>query len=355
MSTQFDRVALIQRLEHADGPADLSDAFPDTLWSILREAGATVWSIPQVLGGEGCDRETLLDRFAVVAQGSLTAAFILSQHDAALRRLLAVGPDRPVAVRWLEAVVSGEAFATIGVSQLTTSRRLGVQALRIMDGEDGSRTLEGAMPWVTAADRADVFVTGAVQSDGRQVLFAIPSNRPGLEVKPPFALAALGASRTTEIVCSKLVFDDGDRLAGPSADVMAHTSAAGTGGLETSALALGQARAAVIALEAERPDRSELAEPVEALRDSLETAWRELLETAKAADGSKSSAQIRSSANGLALRATQAYLTARRGRGFLKDDPAQRWARQALFFLVWSCPSPVANAAIRELAGVCSL
>ena len=60
-----------------------------------------------------------------------------------------------------------------------------------------------------------------------------------------------------------------------------------------------------------------------------------------------------SQANALVLRTTQAYLTARKGTGFLRTEPAQRWARQALFFLVWSCPGPVAQAAIRDLAGLC--
>jgi hypothetical protein len=63
--------------------------------------------------------------------------------------------------------------------------------------------------------------------------------------------------------------------------------------------------------------------------------------------------QIRAQANALVLRATQAYLTARKGSGFLRSEPAQRWARQALFFLVWSCPTPIAQAAIRDLAGLC--
>ena len=63
--------------------------------------------------------------------------------------------------------------------------------------------------------------------------------------------------------------------------------------------------------------------------------------------------QVRAQANALVLRATQAYLTARRGSGFLRSEPAQRWARQALFFLVWSCPTPIAQAAIRDLAGLC--
>jgi len=62
--------------------------------------------------------------------------------------------------------------------------------------------------------------------------------------------------------------------------------------------------------------------------------------------------QIRRRANALVSRATQACLIARRGSGFLLTDPAQRWARQALFFHVWSCPRPVATATIRDLAGM---
>ncbi len=66
-----------------------------------------------------------------------------------------------------------------------------------------------------------------------------------------------------------------------------------------------------------------------------------------------SASQLRTQANALVLRATQAYLTASKGTGFLRTEPAQRRARQALFFLVWSCPAPVAHAAIRDLAGLC--
>src|SRR5690349_12066679 len=43
---------------------------------------------------------------------------------------------------------------------------------------------------------------------------------------------------------------------------------------------------------------------------------------------------IREQSNALVRRLTQAYLTARKGTGFLRTEPAQRWARQALFFLV---------------------
>jgi alkylation response protein AidB-like acyl-CoA dehydrogenase len=210
------------------------------------------------------------------------------------------------------------------------------------------------MPWVTAAERANVFVTGAVLDDGRQLLIALPADRPGVSVRPPFPLAALQASCTSEVLCEGVDVADSDLLAGPAADVMAHPGAAGTGGLETSALALGMARAALSALADEAPRRNDLAEPVGALVESWQQAWSALLDNARGTPEALPSSQVRAQANALVLRITQAYLTARKGTGFLRTDPAQRWARQALFFLVWSCPGPVAQAAIRDLAGLCS-
>ena len=127
----------------------------------------------------------------------------------------------------------------------------------------------------------------------------------------------------------------------------------GTAGLETSALALGQARAALGSLAVLAAERVELTDPVDVLCETWQQSWAVLMACARG-DGMPSSAsQVRAQANALVLRATQAYLTARKGSGFLRTEPAQRWARQALFFLVWSCPTPIAQAAIRDLAGLC--
>src|SRR5439155_13294185 len=58
---------------------------------------------------------------------------------------------------------------------------------------------------------------------------------------------------------------------------------------------------------------------------------------------------LRGQANTLVLRATQTALTAAKGAGFLRQHPAQRWARQAMVFLVWSCPRPAAEATLAFL------
>jgi butyryl-CoA dehydrogenase len=342
---------MVESLTEADGPADESGAWPAQLWAILGRSGATRWALPRAFGGEECDRSTLLRRYARVAEGSMTAAFILSQHDAGVRRLVAA-LDRPVARRWVRSIAGGSAFTTVGISQLTTSRRHGSQAVRAREAAPGKFRVEGLIPWVTAASRADVLVAGAATEDGRQLLFALPTDREGVEVRPPFSLAALQASCTAEVACRGVEVDEDDLLVAPSPDVMASPATAGTGGLETSALALGQGLAALKGLEA--AGRDDLTEPVEALRDAWERLRDDLMATASGSAEGPSPASIRAQANALVLRLTQAYLTARKGSGFLREEPAQRWARQALFFLVWSCPSPVAQAAIRDLAGLCS-
>ena len=59
---------------------------------------------------------------------------------------------------------------------------------------------------------------------------------------------------------------------------------------------------------------------------------------------------MRARANSLCLRSAQSYLTASKGAGFVAGHPAGRFVREAMFFQVWSCPAPVAAAALREFA-----
>jgi alkylation response protein AidB-like acyl-CoA dehydrogenase len=343
---------LTERLAAWDGPADDGQGWPAELWDVIQRGGATRWSLPDEYGGEACPRPLLVARYARLAGGSLTAVFILSQHDAAVRRLMAA-PANAAAPNWLRAIGEGRAFTTVGISHLTTSRRLGPQAIKVTELARGGYQLDGTVPWVTGAVRADVFVSGAALDDGRQMLFALPADRPGVSVNPPFPLAALQASCTSEVRLEGVPLEPSDVLVGPALDMSSQPGAVGTAGLETSALALGQARAALAALAEPAPDLIDLAEPLEVLCESWRVLWGRLLAQARGAAGAIPASEIRTQANALVLRATQAYLTARKGTGFLRTEPAQRWARQALFFLVWSCPSPVAAAAIRDLAGLC--
>lgn len=357
MLTPPDLDRLTSLLSRADGPADISGAWPDEIWAILTEHRAFHWLVPAEYGGEGCDRLTLMRRYIAIAQGSLTAAFMLTQHDAALRRLIPaagiVDSGKPnTAACWLKRVVDENLTTTVGISQLTTSIRRGERAMAATPLENGGYRLDGSMPWVTGAEKAAFFVTGGTLDDGRQILALVPTDRPGVMVKSPEPLAALNASRTTEVVCQSVEISADELLAGPVENVITSKQAGGTCGLETSALALGQSAASIAFLKAEDPARFALEEPVESLAQEWATLENDLQAVAAGEATGITPEQIRRRANALASRATQACLIARRGSGFLLTDPAQRWARQALFFHVWSCPRPVATASIRDLAGM---
>jgi alkylation response protein AidB-like acyl-CoA dehydrogenase len=139
-------------------------------------------------------------------------------------------------------------------------------------------------------------------------------------------------------------------LAGPAEKVMT-VGKAGTGGLETSCLALGLARGAIDYLAKEAAARSELQFVAERLDHAEQTARTELLDLADQGGTPEAALALRARANALVLRATQSALTASKGAGFLRSHPAQRWARQAMFFLVWSCPRPAMEATLGYLAG----
>ena len=344
--------ALVRELADLDGPADRSDAWHEPLWSALAHANAPGWSVPEEFGGVGLSRPELIRREVLVAEGSLTAAFVLSQHSAAVRRLVPAA-DRPEIADLLRSIAQGRTFPTVGISQLTTSRRKGPKAVVATKTENGGYRLDGAMPWVTAAGRAELYVTGAVTPEGLQLLAIVRRERPGVRVETAFPLAALGASDTAEVTLESVEIAETDLLAGPVENVMAGPGGGSTGGLETSALALGQARAALRALGREVERRDDPDQPVIALVKSWSDLAADLRLAAEDRPEAPASGELRRRANALVLSSTQAYLAARKGTGFLQSEPAQRWARQAMFFLVWSCPSPVAHASIRDLAGLC--
>jgi alkylation response protein AidB-like acyl-CoA dehydrogenase len=345
-----DFAALRGRAEAADRRPD----WPAASWDVVRRAGVLEWSIPTTYGGQERDGAAQLYGFEALASACLTTAFILSQREAAVRRIRDSGRE-DLCRELLRPLACGGRFATVGLSQLTTSRQHGGPALRVEETAAGF-VLDGAMPWVTGADHADHFVTGGVLPDGRQVLLVLPGDSPGVSVGPPMDLASLAGSRTAEVTCNHVTVNRHWLLAGPVENVFKSGSRGGTGGLETSCLALGLAGAAIDGIFDEaklRPDLAELAERLEADRTEIRDDMHRLASGGSAAP--TAALDLRAKANALVLRATQAALTACKGAGFLHPHPAQRWARQALFFLVWSCPRPAAVATLDILMGDCAV
>jgi alkylation response protein AidB-like acyl-CoA dehydrogenase len=324
--------------------ADRSPIWPAASWHAVQQCGALRWCIPTEFGGDGWTGVPLLEAYERLAAACLTTCFILSQRDAACRRLRDSKNER-LGRRLLSALACGERFATVGLSQLTTSRQHVKPSLVAKTaGEDF--VLDGVIPWVTGAARADDLVIGAVLEEGQQILAVLPRDARGVSVGSPLPLMALEGSLTAEVRCDQVRLERGWLLAGPTERVMA--PGRGAGGLETSCLALGLAGAAVDYLHAEarlRPDILPTAERLEQTRRNVRKEMHQLTEGGPA----EAATALRARANALVLRATQAAVTAAKGAGFVRPHPVQRWARQALFFLVWSCPRPAAEATLAYL------
>jgi hypothetical protein len=123
--------------------------------------------------------------------------------------------------------------------------------------------------------------------------------------------------------------------------------------LTTSALAVGLTAGILRRLDSEAERRADLVPILQALQSEQSTARADLyLATSSAPPSAPTAESVRHKANSLVLRAAQAYLAASKGAGFVVGHPAERAVREAMFFLVWSCPAPVVSAALREFACV---
>lgn len=341
-------IRLCARLAELADRSDQLRIWPAEQLSLCGMAGVHEWFVDRPMGGQGWSDADVTRGYLRLAEACLTTAFILTQRSGAVRRI-AVGEQPQLAERLLPDLVAGRTFATVGISHLTTSRRhLARPVLRAEPTPSGWR-LDGFSPWVTGALYAQTIVTGATLDDGRQVLVAVPCDLPGVEPQLPLELVGLSASATGEVRFQGVTLSDECLLAGPVENVMAR-GAAGTGGLQTSALACGLSSAACGYLEREADRRSDLSGIAAAFRDEQQILARDLIQAA-GGEASCSAEELRTRANRLVLRATQAALTAAKGTGYLSGHPVGRWCREALFFLVWSCPQPVAAAHLCELAG----
>jgi butyryl-CoA dehydrogenase len=305
----------------------------------LARRGILARFVPADCGGTGADEVVLVTTLAALATTCLTTALAVSQWAAAVR-LIAAGPA-DVRAALLPPLARGDCFTTVGISQLTTSRRhLGRPAVAADRAAEGWR-LDGVCPWVTGADACESMVTGAATADGGQVFFVVPTTAAGVVIEPPLAMLALAGSRTS------VVRLDGVQPAHALAPHERNTTR--TGGLATTALALGSARAAVAVVRTEADRRESLA-PIAARLDSeLRDLLGRLEHAAGAGIATDGRDSLRAAATDLVLRAGQAALAASKGAGFVAGHPAERLVRESLFFLVWSCPQAVTDALLCDM------
>ncbi len=350
-SSEFED--LLSELSNLTAQPQSEDEWPENQFKLLAQADVLKWVIPTDYGGLAITPEELIVGYQLLSQACLLTTFVLTQRNGACQRI-ATSKNDVIKADLLPSLARGEMFATVGISHLTTSRQhLKTPAVKAT-AIDGGYSLKGTVPWVTGATQADYIVTGGTCEDGGQILAVIPTSAEGVSVKQPVRMLALTASETGPVALDNVEISEQYVLAGPTAQVMKQGKGGGAGSLATSALALGTAASALehLAYEAER--RPELKEILEPLTNEHKKISTDLHATARGNDAALNpglnAESIRQRANSLVLRSTQAFLAASKGAGFVESHPAGRAVREAMFFLVWSCPQPVLSAALREFA-----
>jgi len=308
-------------------------------FAALARSGLLAAFIPVEQGGTAAGEPGLMPALVAIAERCLTTSLALTQWAAAVR-IIAGGPA-DVKQELLPALARGDVFTTVGISQLTTSRRhLGRPALAATRDGDAWR-LDGICPWVTGADSTHTIVTGAATDDDGQMFFVVPTDAPGLSIDPPLQMLGLTGSRTSAVHFAGV--RPMHALPPPA------TGGVRTGGLSTTALAVGAARASatVIAMEAAtRPGLAGVAAEFTAEIDAVESR---LMNGVASGIEPADRDRLRADANSLVVRAAQAALTASKGAGYVTGHPVERLVRESLFFLVWSCPQAVADAFLCDL------
>lgn len=310
------------------------------VFSLLAKSGVLAAFIPADCGGTDADEPLIIESLVSIAERCLTTALALTQWASACR-IIAAGPPE-VRTAWLPALARGESFTTVGISHLSTSRRhLAAPALAARRDADGWR-LDGTCPWVTGADSSHTIVTGAVTTSGEQLFFVVPTAAAGLSIGPPLDMLALSGSRTSSVAFAGVP---------PASVIVPSGNGVRTGGLATTALALGSTRASLSVLEAEATNRPGLAPIADRLRTELGDLATQLDSAAAGGISTDARDRLRGDANSLVVRTAQAAITASKGAGFVAGHPAERLVRESMFFLVWSCPQTVADAMLCDLAG----
>ena len=326
--------ALLPQLRALSPQIDADGAWPGRSLELLADAGVYRWFVPPAYGGAGWSEGQLARGYIQLASACLTTAFVLTQRSAACKRV-AKCANTVLKDRLLPDLAAGRVFATVGLSHLSTSRRhLGRPAVTATRVGRGFR-LEGTTWWVTGAGHADYILVGA-DLEGDQILLMVPAS--AVRVGAPAQLVALTGSHTAAVHLDGVEVGPDAVVDGPAPLVFGASRTGGTGGLQTSSLATGLARAAARYIGEEAQQRPRLNDVHRPLVSDLDTLENDMVAYAEGDDG-HSKVSLRARANALVLKSTQTALHVAKGAGYVQGRDPGRWCREALFFLVWSIDS----------------
>ena len=335
---------------------DTVGGWPSRSFEALDAARVWRWKPPAEYGGEPLPPLEMLSVYEAVARGSVAVALLLTQRDGAVGLITNAAND-DLKQRLLPAYATGERFTSVGIAQLTTSRGRDGRPHMTAVPKGADFVFTGVMPWVSGAERCAEIVCGAVLDDGQQVVAAIPTDSPGFTVLPAMKLLALDASCTTRVKCDAVRVPAAQVLRGPADAVLSRRAPVKSGVVSTVGLGLA---ASIVDVLSERAATSpaEWRGPVDALHERYARVRARVFAAAaeELADPKRSmpKAELRIAVNELLTQLSTALMIVCKGTGYARPHIAERLAREALFFHVWSAPTEIGAGMLDRLASTSS-
>lgn len=265
----------------------------------------------------------------ILAMGCGVTHFVQTQHQSAIGILHRSGNER-LQELLLEPLTAGTRFGGVCFAHV---RRAGPPAVRVeRDGD--SLVFNGEAPWFTGWGLMEEMMLAGTTPEGRFLSVMCPAEGPGLTASAPMQLAVFGASATVSVRFENFRVEGWRELMTVDPAEMAVSDVYIT--LKNTAQPVGLVHAAARLLEKARcgwAGEKFVAEAL-ALRERA-FAWQP--------GDAVEALSIRASANFLAVRAAQAAVVASGGAANGLDHPAQRLAREAMFYGL-----PQLTAALKE-------
>jgi alkylation response protein AidB-like acyl-CoA dehydrogenase len=304
-------------------------------------AGAGLYGLlgPESVTGRAPSAAVYREVAELLAGADATTWFVWFQHHPVVK-MLAAAANENLAQRWLPSLCTGTTQAGVAFSHLRSAEVV-MAATRVGDGW----RLSGTAPWCTGWGLLDLVLVGATTADD-EVVFGLVPLREGDGMAPgrTLDLAAMGGTRTVVLHLDGYAVADADVVLRAPRPAWAAADAAAGANVQPSTF--GIARAALAELAA----RDEVtAATLSARLDDVRRRAYALMDDVPAGVELDQRLTLRAEALLLGVEATSALVTSVGGRAMTGDHPAQRWAREALFHLVFAQTGPARATTLARL------
>jgi alkylation response protein AidB-like acyl-CoA dehydrogenase len=344
--------ALAPRAEETDR----ADRVPAENLQALADAGLFGLAGPQPDGRPSPPPPEVRAVHEALAGACGATFFVWAQHHTPVR-LLVRTPNAALRERWLDTLCAGRSLAGVMFAYL----RWASPAVRATEVPGGYR-VAGVAPWATSWGMADTFAVAA-SLPGGQVVWFLRDGRADAAVRssPPLELAVMQSTSTVRVAFEDLFVPEEDVLLVEPLETWRRQDRITTSQPSPAALGVADTSCRLLAERAaERGDHA-IKDAAGALGTELADSRQRAYDLADAPipdqPGHAFDAHLvhlveaRVSNLEIAQKASRALITALGGGAMARTHPAQRLAREALFYFVQAQTDAIRRATLTRLTG----